>query len=97
MFAAILGVCLLNGLTSPILPIVVALAPVWMPEIIPLIPETVFHGASLVVAFGTLLIGGVPAALYERLSGQERSDTWSMGVWLASVTVLSLPGISRLI
>ena len=95
MFPAILAVSLLNGLTSPVLPIVVALAPVWMPEFIPAMPEFLFHGASLIVAFGTMLIGGVPAALWERITGQAESDTASMAVWLGAVTLLSFPGISR--
>jgi hypothetical protein len=44
-----------------------------------------------------MLIGGVPAALWERFSGQEESDTTSMMVWLAAVTFLSLPAITRVV
>lgn len=97
MFPAILAISLLNGLTSPLLPVIVALAPVWMPEFIPMMPEFVFHGASLLVAFGTMLLGGVPAALWERITGQTESDTPSMAIWLGAVGLLSLPGLSRLV
>jgi hypothetical protein len=97
MFPAILIVALLNGIASPLVTVVIALAPVWMPEFLPPQPELLFHGASLLIAFGTLLLGGVPAALWERLTGQEESDTTSMMIWLAAVTFLSLPAIFRLL
>ncbi|MBI3514666.1 MAG: hypothetical protein HY060_11475 [Proteobacteria bacterium] len=95
MFPAVLAVSLFNGLMSPVLPIVVALAPVWMPEFIPVMPEFLFHGASLIVAFGTMLLGGVPAALWERITRQPDSDTTSMAIWLGAVAMLSYPSIAR--
>ena len=97
MFPAILAVSLLNGIASPLVSIVIALAPVWMPEFLPKAPEIIFHGASLLIAFGTMLLGGVPAALWERLSGQEESDTTSMMIWLGAVTFLSMPALARLL
>ena len=96
MFEALLIVCLLNGLLSPALPVVMAFAPIWMPEMVPLMNETVYYGASLIIAFGTMLIAGVPAALYERLTGAAADDRTAMAVWLAGALVLTLPALSRL-
>jgi hypothetical protein len=95
MFEVILIISLINGLVSPLLTVVMALAPVWMPEIVPMTGETVFYGASLIIAFATLLIAGVPAALYERFTGTGRTPT-SMGIWTGTALVLTLPALSRL-
>ena len=95
VFVAVLGVCLFNGLTSPILLLVRVLAPIWMPGFLPSTPEVQFYFASLLVSFGTLLLAGVPAALYERLRRQRSSDRTSLMIWLAVAIVLSLPGLQQ--
>lgn len=97
LFIAILGVSLLNGLTSPILLLVRILAPIWMPEFLPATPEVQFYFASLLVSFGTLLLAGVPAALLERARGQQASDRTSLLIWLGTAILLSLPGLQLLL
>jgi hypothetical protein len=67
LFVATMGLCLVNGLISPMLGLVWMLHPVWMPEMVPLTNETVFYGASLLVSTATLLLSAVPAAIAERL------------------------------
>lgn len=97
LFVATLAVCLVNGLASPILPLVFILAPIWMPEFAPATNEARFYGASLVVSFGTLLVAGVPAALFERIGRRQSSDVASMLVWLAGAVLLSLPALQRIL
>ena len=63
LFVATMGLCLVNGLISPMLGLVWMLHPVWMPEMVPLTNETVFYGASLLVSTATLLLSAVPAAI----------------------------------
>lgn len=97
LFVAIAAVSVINGLVSPALILAVLLAPSWLPGFVPMTRETVFYGASLIVSLGTLLLSGIPAALYERLQGQAKSDSTSMLIWLAGTVLLTLPGLARLL
>jgi hypothetical protein len=97
LFIAILAICLFNGMTSPILLLVRILAPIWMPAFLPSTPEVQFYFASLLVSFGTLLLAGVPAALFERASARQTSDEVSMMIWLGTAILLSLPGLQLLL
>ena len=45
----------------------------------------------------TLLIAGIPAALYERIRGLKTSTPVSLGIWLVAAVLLSLPTIMRLL
>lgn len=93
----IIGLAILNGIFSPALIAVFALHPVWYPSFLPVILPLLFLLSSLILATLTLMIGGVPAALYERLAGQSQTAV-SGYIWLAGVLALtlpSLPGIMR--
>lgn len=90
LFVATVAVCLLNGLVSPMLPVVWHLHPVWMPEMLPATREIVFYGASLIVSTATLLTAAVPAAIAERLG---LSLTGAMWVWLGGAVLLLLAGL----
>lgn len=54
-------------------------------------PLILLYLASMFVSLLTLLLGGVPAALYERARGLTTSTPLSIGIWAISVGVLSLP------
>jgi len=95
IFFVISLICILNGFLSPALPIVFHLTPVWMPGFVPLTQSTVLFVTSLAISFGTLLISGVPAALFERLTGRAETDRAAMLVWLAGAVLISLPGLAR--
>jgi hypothetical protein len=96
LFIGTLGVSLFNGLASPALPLLFILAPIWMPEFVPATNEARFYAASLVVSFGTLLVAGIPAAVFEHVTGRRSSDTTSMLVWLACTVRLSLPALQQI-
>ena len=93
----VLGVAMLNGLFSPALRIVVLFAPVWYPTLLPQVPSLLFFISSLLVATFTLMIAGVPAAVYERLSGTANSDVVSMGIWLLGVLILTAPAVVNML
>lgn len=93
IFVAVLAVTLLNGFKSPILPLVFIMSPVWMPEFAPKVPAAIYYGSSLIVSLATLLLSGVPAALYERITGRQGSDTASMIIWLVAALLLTAPGL----
>ena len=90
LFVATVGLCLVNGLVSPMLGLVWMLHPVWMPEMVPLTNETVFYGASLIVSTSTLLLAAVPAAIAERAGlGLDKA----MWIWLGAAGLLLLIGL----
>jgi hypothetical protein len=90
LFVALVGLCLVNGLVSPALPLLMALHPVWMPEMVRPTNEIVYYGASLMVSTGTLLIAAVPAAIAERAGLSLAGAMWA---WLAGAALLLLVGL----
>lgn len=91
LFVATVAACLVNGFLSPMIVVLMALYPVWMPEMLRPTNETVFYGASLMVSTGTLLLSALPAALAERLAGL--SQTAAMAVWLGGALTLVALGL----
>jgi hypothetical protein len=47
--------------------------------------------ASLMVSTATVILGGVPAAIYERITGASESSDASLWIWLAGTALLTLP------
>ncbi len=65
------------------------------PFVVPLLssPLVLFYLTSIFISVLTLLIAGVPAAIYERVRGHAESTPVSIGIWLVATLVLALPGI----
>lgn len=93
IFIAVLGVTLLNGFVSPVVPLVFVMAPVWLPEFVPPTRIVLLYGTSLIVSVSTLMISAVPAGIFERLTGRQDTDVTSMFVWLGAAILLTLPGL----
>jgi heme/copper-type cytochrome/quinol oxidase subunit 3 len=89
----VIGVSLVNGIFSPYLNIAVPVTAALMPELFPRTVEWVLFWSSILLSTATLLVSGVPAALYERLV--ERESTVSMWVWLAGAVLLTAPAALR--
>lgn len=54
--------------------------------------------SSLMVATGTIILGGIPAALFERFVGAKDDSTdVSMWIWLAGTGILTIPAIGNFI
>ena len=52
--------------------------------------------ASLMVSTATIILGGIPAAIYERVIGAKDDSTeGSLWIWLAGTAVLTLPAIGN--
>jgi hypothetical protein len=51
--------------------------------------------ASLMVSTATVILGGIPAAIYERLTGATDSNDVSLWIWLAGTAILTLPAIGN--
>jgi hypothetical protein len=52
--------------------------------------------ASLMVSTATIILAGVPAAIYERYVGaKEDSTEASLWIWLAGTAILTLPAMGN--
>lgn len=54
------------------------------------------YAASAAIAVITLLLAGIPAAIYERARGLEQSTPFSLGIWLAAACLLALRALATL-
>jgi len=49
------------------------------------------YRTSIFIAVITLLLGGIPAAIYERIRGLDQSTALSTGLWFLVTLLLTLP------
>ena len=91
----VVGVCIVNGIFSPFLKIALPISAALLPELFPRTIEWVLFWTSVMLSSGTLLMSGIPAALYERLVERDEESTTSMWIWLSGAVLLSLPAIQR--
>ena len=54
----------------------------------------IFYVSSLMLSTATLILGGIPAAIYERLTGvKDDSTEASLWIWLAGTAILAIPAV----
>lgn len=58
-------------------------------------PQLYLNLTSAFIAAMTLLIAGIPAAIYERIRGLRESTPVSLGIWLIASALLTLPTITN--
>jgi len=92
----VIGLCIANGVYSPFLTFAIPVTAVLMPELFPRTTEWVLFWSSILLSSATLLLSGVPAALYERVAKPEAESPLANWIWLAGAALLSLPVIGRL-
>lgn len=93
----LVAIAIANGIFSPFLIVLVAVMPAWYPGFLPVSPNMVFYLASLICSTLTLMLSGVAAALFERLTGRRQTDGTAFAVWIAAASFLSLPAAARLL
>lgn len=93
LLVATAGASLLNGQTfSPLFdPVLILLRP-FVASVITS-PLLLFYLTSLFLSLVTLMLAGIPAAIYERLRGTRESTPVSIGIWLVATLLLTLPTI----
>ena len=96
LLVLVLGLCVVNGLFSPYLAIAWQIVPALIPEIFPKTAEWVLFFGSLAVSTGTLVLSGIPAALFERFFETDERSTASMWIWLSTATLLSLTALENI-
>jgi hypothetical protein len=60
-------------------------------------PVITFYLTSLLMAVGSVMIAGIPAAIFERVTERQQSDSTSLLIWLVSIFILALPSLGRLL
>lgn len=60
-------------------------------------PVITFYLTSLLMAVSSVMIAGIPAAIFERVTGRQQSDSTSLLIWLVSIFLLALPSLARLL
>jgi hypothetical protein len=56
-------------------------------------PLLLYYFTSLLLATTALMLGGIPAAIFERVTGRTQSDATSLCIWLAGVGIIALPAL----
>jgi hypothetical protein len=92
---AILLFATINGIFSPWLGAVFPFVFVLMPSFFLGSLNVLLFLSSLLFATLTLIVGGIPAALYERWIGAKESTEFSMWLWLAGVGILTVPAAAN--
>jgi hypothetical protein len=90
---AILSFAIVNGIFSPLLPQALAAVLIMGPAFFASSIGVLFFFSSLLLATLTIMVAGVPAALYERFTGAEESTEVSMWIWLAGTAIITLPAV----
>ena len=96
LLVVVAGICMVNGMFSPYLAIALQVTPVLMPEMFPRTVGWALFFSSIVVSTATLLLSGVPAALFERFVEMDEKATTSMWIWIAVATLMSLPALQNI-
>jgi len=87
---------MINGIFNPMILFTYALSTRLMS--VPLFesPAAIFYFASLMLSTGTIILGGIPAAIYERYVGAKDDSTeTSLWIWLAGTSILTIPAIGN--
>jgi hypothetical protein len=59
-------------------------------------PDVLAYLTSLFMGLLTLLLAGIPAAIYERIRGLKESTPVSLIIWLIAAALLALTAVLRL-
>jgi hypothetical protein len=87
---------MINGIFNPLFFFVFQISVYLMAA--PLFGSTaaIAYFASMMLSTGTVILAGIPAALYERYVGaKDDSTVTSLWIWLAGTAILTLPAIGN--
>lgn len=92
----ILALGIINGLFSPMVAYAVILQALWYPSgFLPASPSFLFMFSSLMVSTFSIMLAGVPAALYERFVSRGKTTNTSLWIWVSALAILSMPAVLR--
>jgi hypothetical protein len=91
------ALAILNGVLSPFLLPTFVLYPLWYPGWAPVDQTTIVTLSSLILSSVMLMVTGVPAALYERLTGRAATDLTSSLIWLVCMVIATIPTLPAIL
>jgi hypothetical protein len=87
---------MINGMFNPFLVIAYIWSKVLVGYVLFEVEPLIFLFAALMLSTGTIIIGGIPAAIYERFAGiKDDSTVASLWIWLAGTGILTIPSIGN--
>jgi hypothetical protein len=92
----VMAVAIVNGIFSPFVLVVFVLYPVWFPSWAPAYSQVVYMLSALILSTLTIMLAGVPTALYERLTPAARPTMVGL-IWLGGVILLSVPALPNVL
>ena len=87
---------MVNGIFNPLMAFAYVFSKVLMN--VPLFgsESLFFYFAALMLSTATIILGGIPAAIYERfIDAKDDSTDASLWIWLAGTALLTLPAIGN--
>ena len=89
IFAIALGAAAIAGMTPVAWIVVAAFSWIWLPTWLPFERGLVVFLSMLVAATTSLLLAGIPAALFERIGGADPDGRRALWIWAASACALA--------
>ena len=87
---------MINGIFNPLIVFAYVWAKVFMEYPLFGYEPLIFYFASLMLSTATVILGGIPAAIYERFAGIKGDSTVpSLWIWLAGTAILTIPAIGE--
>jgi hypothetical protein len=87
---------MINGLFNPALAFAYVVSKILMYAPLFGSEALITYFASLMLSTATVIIGGIPAAIYEHIVGaKDDSTVASLWIWLAATAILTLPAIGN--
>jgi hypothetical protein len=85
---------MINGIFNPLLVFAYVWSKVLVSYVLFEVEALIFYFATLMLSTATIILGGIPAAIYERFAGiKDDSTIVSLWIWLAGTAILTIPAI----
>jgi hypothetical protein len=85
---------MINGIFNPMMVFAYVWAKVLMSYPLFEVDALIFYFAALMLSTATIILGGIPAAIYEHIAGvKDDSTVTSLWIWLAGTAILTIPAI----
>ena len=96
--AAIMAIAIVNGIFSAFFVVTSqVMITAIMPPLLLAGPVVIAFLASLIAATATIILAGVPAAIFERATRRTMTDAASYSIWLVTTIALSFPALVRVV
>ena len=85
---------MINGIFNPLLPFAYVFSKALMSAPLLGSESLIFYFASMMLSTATIIVGGIPASVYEHFKGiKDDSDVISLWIWLAGTALLAIPAV----